>query len=468
MKIKTRFAPSPTGSLHIGSIRTALYSWLFARHYKGEFFLRIENTDYERSTKKSINQIIKSMKWLNIDWDHGPIFQTDRLNRYKFFIKKMLLNKTAYKCYCSKKRLKELKEYQIKNNIKPKYDRHCRYINSFKKYKKSYTIRLCNPINGIVSFDDHIHGTIKFNNEELDDLIIQRKNKIPTYNFAVVIDDYDMNITHVIRGSDHINNTPRQINILKAINAPIPEYAHLSMILGEDKKKLSKRNEVIGVMKYRDYGFLPEALLNYLVRLGWSYGNQEIFDIYQMKKLFNLKSINKSPSIFNYKKLLWLNHIYINKLPIKNIIFYLKWHIKKNKININNGPKLKNVIKILKKRCNTLNDMIIHFNYFYKKSLKFNIFLIKKYLNTSSLNFIKKVNKKLKILKKWDLNSIKNIIFNITKKFNSYVKESYMLLRIIITGIEKTPSISDIIYIIGRDLFFFRIKYSIKKISDFF
>lgn len=347
MKIKTRFAPSPTGDLHVGGARTALYSWLFSRHFGGEFVLRIEDTDLERSTQQAIDAIMDGMNWLNIDWDEGPYFQTKRFDRYNAVIDEMLKAGTAYKCYCSKERLEQLREEQIARGEKARYDGHCRDSACQHGDSEPHVVRFRNPQEGSVIFDDKIRGPIEIGNKELDDLIIRRTDGSPTYNFCVVIDDWDMEITHVIRGEDHINNTPRQINILKALGAPVPEYAHVSMILGDDGQKLSKRNGAASVMQYRDAGYLPEALLNYLVRLGWSHGDQEIFSVDEMKELFTLDAVSKSASAFNTEKLLWLNHHYINHLPPERVVVHLAWQINQLGYNTQNGPELVDIVKLL-------------------------------------------------------------------------------------------------------------------------
>ena len=299
MKIKTRFAPSPTGYLHVGGARTALYSWLFARNHGGEFVLRIEDTDLERSTPEAIEAIMDGMNWLSLEWDEGPYYQTKRFDRYNAVIDQMLEEGTAYKCYCSKERLEALREEQMAKGEKPRYDGRCRHSHEHHADDEPCVVRFANPQEGSVVFDDQIRGPIEFSNQELDDLIIRRTDGSPTYNFCVVVDDWDMEITHVIRGEDHINNTPRQINILKALKAPVPVYAHVSMINGDDGKKLSKRHGAVSVMQYRDDGYLPEALLNYLVRLGWSHGDQEIFTREEMIKYFTLNAVCKSASAFN-------------------------------------------------------------------------------------------------------------------------------------------------------------------------
>lgn len=364
-KIKTRFAPSPTGYLHVGGARTALYSWLYSRHNKGEFVLRIEDTDLERSTQPAIDAIMDGMNWLNLNWDEGPYYQTKRFDRYNQVIDQMLSAGTAYRCYCTKERLEQLREDQMAKGEKPRYDGCCRGGNHNHSADEPHVVRFLNPQEGSVIFDDKIRGPIEFSNQELDDLIIRRTDGSPTYNFCVVIDDWDMEITHVIRGEDHINNTPRQINILKALGAPVPEYAHVSMILGDDGKKLSKRYNAVSVMQYRDEGYLPEALLNYLVRLGWSHGDQEIFTIDEMIEHFTLEAISKSASAFNTDKLLWLNHHYINTLPAEKVAVHLDWHIKQQNIDTSNGPSLVELIKLLGERCKTLKEMAESCHYFY-------------------------------------------------------------------------------------------------------
>ena len=313
MTVKTRFAPSPTGYLHVGGARTALYSWLHAKSQGGEFVLRIEDTDLERSTQEAVDAILEGMKWAGLDWDEGPYFQTQRFDRYNELVDQLLAEDKAYKCYCSRERLDELREKQMAAKESPRYDGKCSH-GDIVDTGADYVVRFRNPKSGSVIVDDKIRGKVEFANTELDDLIIRRTDGSPTYNFCVVVDDWDMGITNVVRGEDHLNNTPRQINILKALGAPVPEYAHVAMILGDDGAKLSKRHGAVGVMQYRDDGYLPEALLNYLVRLGWSHGDQEIFSTEEMIKLFSLDAVNKAPSAFNTEKLQWVNQHYIKTL----------------------------------------------------------------------------------------------------------------------------------------------------------
>ena len=327
IKVRTRFAPSPTGYLHIGGARTALYCWLYARKTQGTFILRIEDTDLERSTPESVQAILDGMQWLGLNYDEGPYYQTKHFARYKEVIQQLIDEGKAYRCYCSKERLEKLREEQTAKKEKPRYDGFCRERTS--KGEGAYVVRFKNPLEGVVEFDDLIRGKLSFANTELDDLIIARSDGTPTYNFTVVVDDWDMKITHVIRGDDHINNTPRQINILRALGATPPFYAHVPMILGSDGKRLSKRHGAVGVMQYREDGFLPEALLNYLVRLGWSHGDQEIFSISELIDYFAIEDINRAPAAFNREKLLWLNQHYMKTSDRDHVARELLWHMEK-------------------------------------------------------------------------------------------------------------------------------------------
>ncbi|MFU8798340.1 MAG: glutamate--tRNA ligase, partial [Gammaproteobacteria bacterium] len=333
MTVRTRFAPSPTGYLHVGSARTALYCFLYARKHKGTFILRIEDTDLERSTIESVEAILESMEWLELSYDEGPHYQTRRFDRYKEVIQHLLAENKAYRCYCSKERLEKLRSDQMAAQQKPRYDGQCRPHSAVRATHLSsmsdqpYVVRFANPIDGEVLVDDQVFGPVIFKNTELDDLIIARSDGSPTYNFTVVVDDWDMKVTHVIRGDDHLNNTPRQINILKALGADLPIYAHLPMILGPDGKRLSKRHGAVSVMQYRDEGYLPHALLNYLVRLGWSHGDQEIFSLEEMINLFDMRDVNKAAAAFDPQKLAWLNQHYLKTMEPAEIAKYLRWHI---------------------------------------------------------------------------------------------------------------------------------------------
>ncbi|QIF98694.1 glutamate--tRNA ligase [Proteus terrae] len=449
-KIKTRFAPSPTGYLHVGGARTALYSWLYSRHNKGEFVLRIEDTDLERSTQPAIDAIMDGMNWLNLNWDEGPYYQTKRFDRYNQVIDQMLSAGTAYRCYCTKERLEQLREDQMAKGEKPRYDGCCRGGNHNHSADEPHVVRFLNPQEGSVIFDDKIRGPIEFSNQELDDLIIRRTDGSPTYNFCVVIDDWDMEITHVIRGEDHINNTPRQINILKALGAPVPEYAHVSMILGDDGKKLSKRYNAVSVMQYRDEGYLPEALLNYLVRLGWSHGDQEIFTIDEMIEHFTLEAISKSASAFNTDKLLWLNHHYINTLPAEKVAVHLDWHIKQQNIDTSNGPSLVELIKLLGERCKTLKEMAESCHYFYVDFDTFEETAAKKHLRPVARQPLEVVRDKLSAITEWTAENVHQAIQDTADELEVGMGKVGMPLRVAVTGAGQSPGLDVTVHAIGK------------------
>ncbi len=465
-KIKTRFAPSPTGYLHVGGARTALYSWLFSRHNKGEFVLRIEDTDLERSTQPAIDAIMDGMNWLNLNWDEGPYYQTKRFDRYNQVIDQMLAAGTAYRCYCSKERLEKLREDQMAKGEKPRYDGCCRHGDHNHTPDEPHVVRFLNPQEGSVIFDDKIRGPIEFSNQELDDLIIRRTDGSPTYNFCVVIDDWDMEITHVIRGEDHINNTPRQINILKALGAPVPEYAHVSMILGDDGKKLSKRYNAVSVMQYRDDGYLPEALLNYLVRLGWSHGDQEIFSIDEMIKDFTLEAISKSASAFNTDKLLWLNHHYINTLPAEQVAVHLDWHIKQQNIDTSNGPSLVELIKLLGERCKTLKEMAESCHYFYVDFDSFEETAAKKHLRPVARQPLEVVRDKLSAITDWTAENVHKAIQETAEELEVCMGKVGMPLRVAVTGAGQSPALDVTVHAIGKARSIARINKALDFITD--
>lgn len=465
-KIKTRFAPSPTGYLHVGGARTALYSWLFSRHNKGEFVLRIEDTDLERSTQPAIDAIMDGMNWLNLNWDEGPYYQTKRFDRYNQVIDQMLAAGTAYRCYCSKERLDKLREDQMAKGEKPRYDGCCRHGDHNHTPDEPHVVRFLNPQEGSVIFDDKIRGPIEFSNQELDDLIIRRTDGSPTYNFCVVIDDWDMEITHVIRGEDHINNTPRQINILKALGAPVPEYAHVSMILGDDGKKLSKRYNAVSVMQYRDDGYLPEALLNYLVRLGWSHGDQEIFSIDEMIKDFTLEAISKSASAFNTDKLLWLNHHYINTLPAEQVAVHLDWHIKQQNIDTSNGPSLVELIKLLGERCKTLKEMAENCHYFYVDFDSFEETAAKKHLRPVARQPLEVVRDKLSAITDWTAENVHKAIQETAEELEVGMGKVGMPLRVAVTGAGQSPALDVTVHAIGKARSIARINKALDFITD--
>ncbi|OQM34470.1 glutamate--tRNA ligase [bacterium endosymbiont of Pedicinus badii] len=450
MKVKTRFSPSPTGNFHLGNARTALYSWLFARANKGKFLLRIEDTDYARVKFSSLKSIIGGLKWLNIDWDEKVYFQSKRIVKYREIVVYMLKKKLAYKCYCKEERLKELRKQQIFEKKKPKYDRFC--IKNSKKVNKNdkYVIRFFNPSEGDIEFFDLIRGKIIFKNSELDDLIIIRNNGIPTYNFASVVDDDEMGITHIIRGEEHINNTPRQINIIRALKKKIPTYAHLPMILDENRKKISKRNFAKNILDYKKEGLLPESIVNYLLRLGWSYKNKEIFSYEEMKNLFNLNSISKSPSILNYKKMFWLNKYYINNTEEKEILPYVKKYFKICNTNFKKGPKIEKVINYVKKRCNSLKEVSKNCIPFYKNFLQFSESSKKKNLNKISEKDIETIIEEFGSIEYSKNKNIEKSLNKIEKKTKIKKKDLYKIIKFILIGKTKNFSLNEILRILGK------------------
>ncbi|EKE67197.1 glutamate--tRNA ligase [Gallaecimonas xiamenensis] len=450
MTVKTRFAPSPTGFLHVGGARTALYSWLYARHNQGEFVLRIEDTDLERSTPEAIEAIMDGMNWLDLKWDEGPYYQTKRFDRYRDVVATMLEAGSAYKCYCSIERLDAMREEQMAKGEKPRYDGKCRHDHSEHGSDEPFVIRFKNPEDGSVIFDDQIRGPIEIGNKELDDLIIQRTDGSPTYNFCVVVDDWDMGITHVVRGEDHINNTPRQINILKALGAPVPVYAHVSMILGDDGKKLSKRHGAVSVMQYRDDGYLPQALLNYLVRLGWSHGDQEVFSIPQMIELFTLDAVNKAASAFNTEKLNWLNNHYIRTLPAAEVVPYLEWHMADQNIDTSNGPALEQIIAVLGERVSTLKELAAQSRYFFEDFSDFDADAAKKHLRPVAAEPLQLVKSKLAALTDWTAEAIHGAIQGTADELAVGMGKVGMPLRVAITGAGQSPSLDVTALHIGK------------------
>lgn len=448
MSVVSRFAPSPTGYLHVGGARTALYAWLVARAAGGKFVLRIEDTDRERSTQEAIDAIFAGMEWLGLTWDEPPIFQTQRFGRYQEIIDQLLAEGKAYKCYCSQERLETMREEQMAAGLKPRYDGKCRDIED--KPGQPFVIRFRNPQDGTVVFDDHVRGRIEIANKELDDLIIARTDGTPTYNFCVVVDDWDMGITHVVRGEDHINNTPRQINILKALGAPIPEYAHVSMILGDDGKKLSKRHGAVSVTEYRDKGYLPEAMLNYLVRLGWSHGDQEVFSLDELIRLFKLSDINKAASAFNTEKLNWLNQHYMKTLPAEKVAAALAWHFAEIGVNTEGGPALVDVVKLQADRVKTLREMAEISRYFFEKVTEFEAQAAKKHLRPVAGEPLADVQQRFAQLTQWNAEAIHQAIQDTCAALDVGMGKVGMPLRVAVTGGGNSPSLDETLAMIPQ------------------
>ncbi|TKF32153.1 glutamate--tRNA ligase [Enterovibrio norvegicus] len=469
MNVKTRFAPSPTGFLHVGGARTALYSWLYAKHTGGEFVLRIEDTDIERSTQEAIDAIIEGMQWLGLDWDEGPYYQTKRFDRYNEVVDQLLAENKAYKCYAPKELLDEIREEQMAAGTKPRYDaNHPRVVaaNAEATDSSPFCIRFRNPKEGTVVFDDKIRGRIEIANSELDDLIIRRTDGSPTYNFCVVIDDWDMGITQVVRGEDHINNTPRQINIYKAIGAAVPEFAHCSMILGDDGAKLSKRHGAVSVMQYRDEGYLPQALLNYLVRLGWSHGDQEIFSLEEMISLFSLESVSKSASAFNTDKLLWLNNHYIKTSEPAYVAKYLQWHLDAKGISTENGPDIADVIALVGERCNTLIELAEQCRYFYQDFEEFEAGAAKKHLRPVAKEALELALAKVKAQDVWTVENLHGVIADTCSELDLGMGKVGMPLRVAVTGQGQSPSVDAVMALVGQARVISRIEQALAFIAQ--
>ena len=409
MTVRTRFAPSPTGLLHIGGVRTALFCWLYARRHGGTFILRVEDTDRERSTPEAVQVILDGMKWLGLDSDEGPFFQTQRYPRYAEVIRQWLAEGKAYHCYCSKEELEAMRNAQLASKQKPRYDGRCR---ERREPLPGVTpvVRFRNPQDGAVIVDDAVHGKVVFQNAELDDLIIERSDGNPTYNFCVVVDDYDMKVTHVIRGDDHLNNTPRQMNMLRAMGVEPPVYAHLPMILGPDGTKLSKRHGAVSVLYYREEGYLPEALLNYLARLGWSHGDQEIFTLEEMTALFDIADVNKSASAINPDKLAWINQQHLMKLPPSEIVPELRWQLERLGVRVGEGVRLESVIEAQRERSKTLKEMAAASRFFFEAPTAYDEKAARKHLTSETVPVLEESASRLTALADWRAESIHEAI----------------------------------------------------------
>ncbi len=470
MTVKTRFAPSPTGYLHVGGARTALYSWLFAKNQGGEFVLRIEDTDLERNSQEAVDAILEGMQWMGMEWDEGPYYQSKRFDRYNEMVDKLLAEDKAYKCYASKELLDEIRAEQEANKEMARYDaNHPKIIaaNEAAKEGDACVIRFRNPKEGSVVFDDQIRGRIEISNSQLDDLIIRRTDGAPTYNFVVVVDDWDMGITHVVRGEDHINNTPRQINIYEALGAPVPTFAHCAMILGDDGAKLSKRHGAVSVMQYRDEGYLPNALNNYLVRLGWSHGDQEIFSQEEMINLFSLDAISKSASAFNTEKLLWLNNHYIKTSEPEYVAKYLQWHLDAQKIDTTNGPAITEVIKLVGERCNTLIELAEQSRYFYEDFSEFEAGAAKKHLRGVAKGPLELALAKVEALEDFTTANIKDgVIAAVCEELEIGMGKIGMPLRVAVTGGGQSPSVDAVMELVGKERVIARIKMALEFIAE--
>ncbi|MCG6885841.1 MAG: glutamate--tRNA ligase [Proteobacteria bacterium] len=464
MNIRTRFAPSPTGYLHIGGVRTALFSWLYARKHGGKFVLRIEDTDLERSTAESVNAILEGMTWLGLEYDEGPFYQTDRFEDYNAVIDTLLDTGKAYRCDCSRERLESLREAQMARKEKPRYDGRCRDRDV--PPDRPHVIRFRNPLDGEVVIDDMIRGKITVANRELDDLIIRRTDGSPTYNLTVVVDDADMTVSHVIRGDDHINNTPRQINILQALGKSVPRYAHVPMILGEDGARLSKRHGATSVIQYRDMGYLPEALLNYLVRLGWSHGDQELFTVDEMIELFELEQVNKSASTFNSEKLLWINQQYIKVDDPARIARLLSPHMGELGIDPTEGPDLVEVVRAQQERASTLVEMAEISAFFYRDFDAYDEQAAKKQLRPVAEVPLRTLRDALAGLDDWSTEVINHTIQAVADELDLNLGKVGMPLRVAVAGRAASPSNDITLALLGKETTLRRIDQALDYIRQ--
>jgi glutamyl-tRNA synthetase len=449
MAVVTRFAPSPTGLLHIGGVRTALFSWLEARHHGGRFILRVEDTDRERSTDEAVQVILDGMRWLGLDHDDGPYYQTRRYDRYREVLGQFVAAGHAYACYCSKEELEAMRNEQLAAKQKPRYDGRCRHLTA-PKPGVTPVYRFRNPQEGEVVVDDLVHGRTVFQNSELDDLIIQRSDGNPTYNFCVVVDDHDMGVTHVIRGDDHLNNTPRQMNMLKAMGAAVPVYAHVPMILGADGAKLSKRHGAVSVLQYQEEGYLPDALLNYLVRLGWSHGDQEVFSREEMIAAFDIRNVNKAASAFNGDKLLWLNQQHMMRAPPAVLAAALREQLARIGIATDDQALLEGVALAQRERAKTLKEMAANSRYFFEKPGAPDA-KAARHLGPESMPLLGQVAAGLSSLAEWRAEAIHALLAGIAEAAGMGLGKVAQPLRVALTGGTVSPPIDQTVALLGRD-----------------
>jgi len=450
-EIRLRFAPSPTGYLHIGGARTALFNWLLARKLGGKFILRIEDTDVARSTQESVDAILQGMEWLGLDWDEGPYYQSDNFPLYKDKVQQLLAEGRAYKCYCTAEELEAKREKALKEGGKPKYDGTCRNCGDVPD-DRPFVIRFKAPQDGVTAFNDLIKGPISFNNEELDDLIIQRTDGTPTYNFVVVVDDASMNITTVIRGDDHINNTPRQILLYQALGVPVPRFAHVPMILGADKSRLSKRHGATSVMAYRDMGLLPEAMINYLVRLGWSCGDEEIFSREELIEKFSIEAVGKSAGVFNPEKLLWLNAHYIKTGDPERLAGLLEPFLaERGVVPKPKAPDLSAVVKTLQERSKTMLEMADGALFYFTSELVYDEESLAKHIKPETAGYLQVLIKALADVADFSHDTIEAVFKNVCADLGIKMGQIGPAVRIALSGGTVSPSIYEVMEVLGRE-----------------
>jgi glutamyl-tRNA synthetase len=466
--VRVRFPPSPTGHLHVGGVRTALFNWLFARHHGGVFVLRMEDTDRTRSTEESIQLILESLAWLGIDWDEGPYRQTERLAIYQAHALRLIEEGKAYYCYCSPQELQERREEALRRGESPRYDRRCRDLPQPPPGRQP-AIRLKAPLEGQTRFVDLVHGELSFENSELDDLIILRSDETPTYNFAVVVDDVTMHITHVIRGDDHIPNTPRQILIYQALEYPLPAFSHISMILGSDKGRLSKRHGATSVLAYREMGYLPEAVLNYLARLGWAHGDQEIFSREELIAQFSLAEINKAAAIFNPEKLLWLNAHYLRTLPSGRLSHELLPHliragVVKSAEEVDQAY-LARAIDSVRERSKTLVEMTQWLRFYFIDHVVYDAKAAAKFLTAETAPLLTRLAQALEALPSFDEASIERVFQRLLAELSLKLGDLAQPARVALTGGTVSPGIHEVMAILGRERVHNRLRQALDWIA---
>ena len=464
MTVRTRFAPSPTGVLHIGGIRTALFSWLYARHHGGQSVLRIEDTDRQRSTKENVDAILDGLAWLGLEHDEGPLYQTERFDRYRAVSNQWLEEGKAYHCYCSREELEALRERQMAEGIKTRYDGRCRDRTEALPGVEP-VVRFKNPLDGDVVVNDQVRGRVVFSNAELDDLIIVRSDGTPTYNFTVVVDDSDMGITHVIRGDDHLNNTPRQMNMLAALGAATPSYAHLPMIHNTEGAKLSKRDGAADVRDYRDQGYLPDALLNYLVRLGWSHGDQEVFSMDEMIRLFDIADVNQAASAINPEKLLWLNQQYIIARPAAELGQALVPFLQAAGLDAGAGPDPADIAEVFRERAETLADMAASCRYCYEDFSEIDAGAAKKNLRPVILEPLKSVTEQLASLQDWSKEGILQAITDVAESYELKMGKLGQPVRVAVTGGSASPPIDATLWLVGQERAVARLRHAVELVE---
>jgi len=463
MSVVTRFAPSPTGLLHVGGVRTALFSWLYARRFGGKFILRVEDTDRERSTDEAVRVILEGMKWLGLDHDLGPYYQTQRFDRYKEVLARMLADGTAYRCYCTREELDKMREEQMARKEKPRYIGIWRDRTDARPGVEP-VIRFKNPLDGAVVVEDLVHGSVTFQNSELDDLIIARSDGTPTYNFCVVVDDMDMGVTHVIRGDDHLNNTPRQMNMLRALGATLPVYAHVPMILGPDGAKLSKRHGAVSVLQYQEEGFLPDALLNYLVRLGWSHGDQEVFTRQEMIAAFDIHDVNKAASAFNPDKLLWLNQQHMMRMPPADLVPHLQYQLDRLGLQCGDTAMLEGLIVAQRERAKTMKEMALNSRFFFTDTIEMDPKAAAKHLTADAAEALRETHKRLGALAAWSAPLIHEALNGLATERGVGLGKIVQPVRVAISGGTVSPPIDATLALLGRERTLGRIEAAIAKI----